>query len=936
MREIDSQTKTVRELFTNTKYNLDYYQREYVWESKHVTELIGDLIDEFSNNYKSEDERKEVSNYDHYFLGSIVICQKNDRRFIIDGQQRLTTLTLLLIYLHRWLEEERQQSPLHPLIFSESYGRESFNLDIPERTSIMNALYSGNFFSIKVQPKSIRNIALRYNDIKECFKLPEDHALLHFIDWLLEKVYLVEITTYDDLSAYTTFETMNDRGLSLTPTEMFRGYLLSNVEDTERRNHVIEIWRKQVETLQSMGKEEDSDAIKAWLRSQYVESVSTFEQMGSEFHRWVRNHTNILGLTSSAAFADFIERDFKFYSDWYFQLREASKKFTSGLEPVYYNAQNSFTLQYPILLSSLRVDDSEEDILDKIRIGATYLDILIHRRIWNLKKIDQRAMVDSMCSVIPKIRGKSCNELRDILYTSLQAETEPFVNNNVFCLHGGNKRKIHLILARMIDYVEVQSGRPSRYLEYAKNTGSNGYEIEHIWANHPDWHVDEFTHAFEFELYRNRVGGLLLLPKKISDNYSDLSYTEKCEYYSEQNLLAQSLCEEVYERDSDFRKFCEASCLKFKPHSEFKKKDFDDRQELYLQIAERIWHPDRLKLPYGQEPDPVVKEEGEIIVTPSQENDKHPMWTSEKIRSLVPLERREYYETQYQNKIVEFYVRVAELQNLIQETQWREVLTLKFQRDYCGFYFQHKPVFGVNLYGAPRFCIWITREEAEQFRSQCEFEAYYPQSTYAIYSESITLNVLRPIFEFAYSKHQQLNTVLGDLFEMTVESESSHQTKDENDGIKVEAMEGVPGLIPKVIPSTDNVPEKTIERIKELVPASRREFYETRQNKKVREFYARISKLQNLVQDLGWEEMLTIKFYKFSCGFYFGNKPVFGVNLYGPPRFYVKITETEATQLSHHCQYEAYYLQQAIYPQYATVEELHPILEFAYRKHTGY
>ena len=282
----------------------------------------------------------------------------------------------------------------------------------------------------------------------------------------------------------------------------------------------------------------------------------------------------LLGLTSDIAFADFIESDFKFYSDWYYRLREASKSFIPGLESVYYNAQNSFTLQYPVLLAMLRIGDTDEDILNKVRIGATFLDILIHRRIWNFKSTAQREMVDLMCSVIPKIRGKSCSELSDILYTSLQAETQLFANNSGFSLHGTNKRKVHLILARMIDYVEVQSGQSSCYLDYVKKTGGSKYEIEHIWANHPENHADEFSHGFEFELYRNRIGGLLLLPKEITDSYSDLPYIEKHKYYAGHNLLARSLHDQIYELNSGFREFCEAQCLKFKPHLKFKKKDF--------------------------------------------------------------------------------------------------------------------------------------------------------------------------------------------------------------------------------------------------------------------------------------------------------------------------------------------------------------------------
>ncbi|MYK19977.1 DUF1524 domain-containing protein, partial [Candidatus Poribacteria bacterium] len=451
-----------------------------------------------------------------------------------------------------------------------------------------------------------------------------------FIDWLLEKVCLVEITTEDDDSAYTIFETMNDRGLSLTPTAMLRGYLLSNIEDSECRNHAIITWRKQVESLQTIGKEEDSEAIKAWLRSQHLGSVSDFEQIGSEFHRWVRNYGSKLGLISSTAFTDFIERDFKFYSGWYYRLREASKSIVPRFEPVYYNAQNSFTLQYPVLLSLLHINDTDEEIHNKIWIGATFLDILIHRRIWNFKSTAQREMVDLMCSIIPKIRGSRCDGLADVLYTILQAETEPFVNNSGFSWHGSNKRKTHLILARMIDYVEVQSGQPSLYPEYIK-TGSNGYEIEHIWANHPESYLDEFSHEFEFGEYRNRIGGLLLLPKKNNASYGDLPYDEKCEHYIKENLLAQSLHEKAYQNNPGFKKFIENSSISFCPHSKFKKADLDKRQKLYLRIAERIWNPERLRLPHGQEPDCVPEEEG---VNSNQHNNA--VWTSEQIRDLVP------------------------------------------------------------------------------------------------------------------------------------------------------------------------------------------------------------------------------------------------------------------------------------------------------------
>ena len=70
-------------------------------------------------------------------------------------------------------------------------------------------------------PESIANILARYAELEGLF--PEElagAALPYFVDWLTENVHLVEITVYSDDDAYTIFETMNDRGLSLTPAEL--------------------------------------------------------------------------------------------------------------------------------------------------------------------------------------------------------------------------------------------------------------------------------------------------------------------------------------------------------------------------------------------------------------------------------------------------------------------------------------------------------------------------------------------------------------------------------------------------------------------------------------------------------------------------------------------------------------------------------------------
>ena len=289
------------------------------------------LTNKFFNNYQVGDHRSLVENYDHYFLGSIIISKTKGKWFIVDGQQRLTTLTLLLIKLRHQLEDKDQGSQVASLIFSEKFGQKSFNLDIEERKSIMDALYSKKslepFKSID-QSESIRNMAECYNDIDNRFKL-QSEELPYFVDWLLEKVYLVQITADDEGDAYTIFETMNDRGLVLTPVDMLKGYLLTNITDTDQRDNANKIWRERIQTLKNIDNDEDANAIKAWLRSQYAKNIRErtrgaeprdFELIGTKFHRWVRTHNKRLGLNSSNDFVRFIESDFVFYARYYHKL----------------------------------------------------------------------------------------------------------------------------------------------------------------------------------------------------------------------------------------------------------------------------------------------------------------------------------------------------------------------------------------------------------------------------------------------------------------------------------------------------------------------------------------------------------------------------------------------------------------------------------------
>ncbi len=613
MQEIQGDAKTVRELLQGAKYHIDYYQREYKWEGKQVYELIDDLSARFLQDYDDTHSREAVANYGHYFLGSIIISRKEKLDYIVDGQQRLTTLTLLLIYLYNMQRDLSQPVKIDELIYSQKFGKKTFNIDVAERTACMEALFDAKIktFDVTDKPESVRNLVDRYHDIEAYF--PDDIStpkiLPYFIDWLIENVHLVEITAYSDEDAYTIFETMNDRGLSLSPVDMLKGYLLANITDVGQKEAANALWKGRIATLVDIVKETDADFFKAWLRSQYADSIRErkkdarprdFDLIGSQFHRWVRDHRERIGLNTSTDYVSFIDQDFDFYSRQYMRVLDAGVRFIPKLEHITYNARLGFTSQYPVLFAPLVTGDSPDVADEKMRLVAIYLDILLNRRIWNKHSIASSTMQYAMFILMRDIRRMSIPQLRDHLHKRLTDDKETFANNIRFAMHQQNREYVRLILARMTEYVETQSSMPSRYQEYTTASGNKRYEVEHIWAYKPDRHKDEFPQAYDFMEYRDRIGDLLLLPKSFNSSYGALPYEDKLKHYNAQNVLARSLNPQCYDHNPGFVSFVEKSGLPFTACPTFKKAELDQRQELYTKLAERIWNPDLLLCPAQQ------------------------------------------------------------------------------------------------------------------------------------------------------------------------------------------------------------------------------------------------------------------------------------------------------------------------------------------------
>ncbi len=602
--KIDADDRNVFDVLNERKYTVDYFQREYSWEQKHIDQLVTDLTSTFLDVYTEGDPRASVEHYNNYYLGPFVVSSKDGMKSIIDGQQRLTSLTLLLIFLNNLQKELGGKESIEPLVFSEKYGQKSFNIQVEERKKCLEKLFLEGCY--EVQPdddESTVNMVRRYDDIGEAF--PEEikgNAFPYFLDWLKYNVILVEITAYSDDNAYTIFESMNDRGLNLTSTEMLKGYILSRFKEAKDREKANRFWKESIQSLHRHTKEEDQKFFQAWLRSQYADTIrqgkagssnEDFEKIGTRFHSWFRDNLAKMGLKadSPGEFRTLVHDEMKFYLRAYLDILDAQKEEKPGWEQVFYHCNWGIadSLGFPLMLAPLKSTDSPDVTRQKINEVAHFMETFAVRRSINFRKFGASSIRYTMYSLVKELRGKDLHSLGALLKAKLAEMPEKWDGIAEFRLHGMNRYFVKFLLSRITGFIEQQSGASTNFSTYFVSPGTKPYEVEHIWANKFDEHRDEFEQQHEFDNYRNRIGDLVLLPQGTNQSYGAMTYGEKVEHYLKENMLVKSLHPKAYENNPNFVGMANNLGLKFNAHKAFTKADINDRQTLIQNICEAIW-----------------------------------------------------------------------------------------------------------------------------------------------------------------------------------------------------------------------------------------------------------------------------------------------------------------------------------------------------------
>lgn len=596
---IQANARKLFEMLQN-KYVVDYFQREYKWEYKHIEQLLIDLEASFLANFENGNQVGDViARYNSYYLGPVVICEKGNIRSIVDGQQRLTSITLLLIYLNNLQKNAEDPEDITSLIYSRKGGRKSYNIEVPDRTKILDTLFNDQEYDLSEETdESIRNMYERYNDIETIFSDDlKGEKLPLFIEWLKEKVVFVEILAFSDENAYTIFETMNDRGLNLTPTEMLKGYLLTHLKEPEKIEELNNIWKEKISNLHKYSPQEDLEFIRAWFRSQYADSIRSasrgaenedFEKIGTRFHTWVKDNHKRIGLTNANAFYYFIKGDFEFYSTIYERIKGYENALCEGMETLYLSSYYGIasSLSYPLLMSSINKMDDEETILSKLKAVSKFIDILIITRAVNYKSNAQSFLRYIVYTLVKDIRNKSLSELRSILKERILSSKENFSELENFTYNNGNRKFIHYLMARCHFYVE-------RY-----KCGNYDLEMHDLMAARKYnryvlspiiWEYNKYSKFFENEdsyyLTEKKLGNFVLIPNPISIEFNQAYTIAKVNKLQKESNLNKILSPKFF-NNIDTENYLYK--LGFVPLTEFKQ-GIDERTNSLNNLIREVW-----------------------------------------------------------------------------------------------------------------------------------------------------------------------------------------------------------------------------------------------------------------------------------------------------------------------------------------------------------
>jgi len=613
--DISPDKQNIDRVFSNTTYYIDFYQRQYKWNEIPVKRLLEDVFYKFNEEYaKNKDSDipldQLIAKYSWYYLNTYVTNTVDGKIFIVDGQQRLTTITLILIKLKHLAENGN--SKLTDWVKNKITGHSGFNREFWMNHELHKVTLQGLLDGIsldKIDSSSgitAQNMVANYQIISKWLDTEfsgSEHKLESFIFFFLNRLVLINLSV-EQTEVPMVFEVINDRGVKLKPYEILKGKLLGQIGKDELISLKLnEIWEDQVKKLNDFREDEIDEFFTYFLKSKLADTRGLAQKFDKDYHRvmFEDEYDKVLQLKHNPkGVKKFILNDFIYYTNLYAKIYSYAIEFDENQPYVFYNNLTEMNTQFLLILSACSINDDEEE--QKIVTISRQLD-----RMFCLLQLQRSYNSNTFATEINKlsaeIRNQPLSKINEIFdkylmqqLSDVRGVTVDSILNYAFFKETGielDKRFKRYFFSRIEKFIadNTKMNMKHTFYDLIQNTGwKNGFHVEHILSYNSE-NKENFDNDEElFERERNRLGGLLLLKGLDNISSNNETYKKKLKSYANTMYWNETLREDTYKSKLDFTKMINNYNLNFRHMDQFGKEELEERHKLLFDLIKIIWN----------------------------------------------------------------------------------------------------------------------------------------------------------------------------------------------------------------------------------------------------------------------------------------------------------------------------------------------------------
>ncbi len=588
---IESDDLTISQILKDF-YTVPDFQREYVWERDQVEKLLQDILDEFYN------EKGEIIEGPEYFLGSIVACKdRSDNIFqLIDGQQRLTTIYLILCAARDALKQAGDE-PTRVLLgqISDVYSdsrtgedveRQRLTLQYQDSDGILEKIVTSgqSIDSLPETTRSVKRILAALRDIRDFYRINlqnDPSRIKRFLVAFTNRIKLIRILTPNIANALKVFETINDRGVGLNAMDLLKNLLFMKTDNKDYPK-LKERWKRLIDTLDRC-QEKPLRFLRYYIMAHHqIDHHRGIRE--DEIYQWFVNNSTACGIdTDPTGFADVLIGCAEAYA--YFSESKNPKGVANRYLRNLSLLGGALRQHYILLLAGRNL---AKPLFDKLcraienllfcyiitREQSKTLERNFARWALGLKGIQDEKGLDAFLkeNMIPEMTKRSSPF--DFAFSELnQASIQQY--------------RMRYILAKLTQFIEENAWGNPKFTELDGYMNSSVH-VEHILPQQPEEDVlNGFDKPAEYHDYKLKLGNLTLLEKTINTSISNRGYAEKRPGYLQSSfLLTKSLVEKPHVGSDTQLNRAVQDLVQF---GVWDSSSIEQRQKMLTNIARKTW-----------------------------------------------------------------------------------------------------------------------------------------------------------------------------------------------------------------------------------------------------------------------------------------------------------------------------------------------------------